>query len=67
MTHFQLLEGLKCESKYKTAKEGGVEARSLAHNTFRGTRACWSFEMRLGRVDKLHSLTWACTKPTQGA
>jgi len=35
MTHSQLLEGLKCESKYKTTKEGGVEAHSLTHNTLR--------------------------------
>jgi hypothetical protein len=30
----------------------------------RGRGACWSFEMGLGRVDKLHSLTRACTKPS---
>jgi hypothetical protein len=47
-------------------EEGGVEARSLAHNTLRGRGACWSFEMGLGRVNKLHSLTQACIKPTQG-
>ncbi len=34
MTHSQLLEGLKCESKWKTAEEGGVGTRSLAHNTW---------------------------------
>jgi hypothetical protein len=33
MTHSQLLEGLKCESKCKVAEEEGVGARSLAHNT----------------------------------
>jgi hypothetical protein len=49
----------------KTSKEGGVGARSLVHNTLRGTWACWSSGMGLGRVDKLHSLTWACTQPTQ--
>jgi hypothetical protein len=64
--HSQLLEGLKSESKYKTTEWGGVGARSLAHNTLRGRRACWSSEMGLGRVDKLHSLTRACTQPTQG-
>jgi len=66
LTHSQLLEGLKNESKYKTTEEGGVEARSLAHNILRGRRACWSFGMGLGKVDKLHSLTRACTQPTQG-
>ncbi len=63
--HSQLLEIFKCESKQKIAEEG-VKARSLAHNTLRGRRACWSSGMGLGRVDKLHSLTRACTKPTQG-
>ncbi len=66
MTHSQLLAKLKNESKYKTAEGEGVGARSLAHNTLRGKGACWSFGMGLGRVDKLHSLTWAYTKPTQG-
>ncbi len=28
---------------------------------------CWSSGVGLGRVDKLHSLTRTCTKPTQGA
>jgi len=49
----------------KTAEEGGVGAHSLAHNTLKGRRACWSSGMGLGRVDKLHSLTRACTQPTQ--
>jgi hypothetical protein len=66
MTHSQLLEGLKSESKYKTTEGGVVGARSLAHNTLRGRGACWSFRMGLGRVDKLYSLTWAYTQPTQG-
>ncbi len=35
------LEGLKCESKWKTAEEWGVGARSLAHNT-------WGVEGRVG-------------------
>jgi hypothetical protein len=56
MTHSQLLEGLKCESKWKTTEEGGVETRSLAHNTLRGRGACWSSRMGLGRIDKfIHS------------
>jgi hypothetical protein len=46
-------------------EEGGIGARSLAHNTLKGRGACWSSGMGLGRVDKLHSLTWACTQPTQ--
>jgi hypothetical protein len=65
MMHSQLLKGLKCESKYKTTEEGGIKARSLAHNTLRGRGACWSSGMGLGRVDKLHSFTRACTQPTQ--
>jgi hypothetical protein len=66
LTHSQLLVRLKSESKYKTTKGGGVGARSLAHNTWRGKGVCWSSKMGLGRVDKLHSLTRACTQPTQG-
>jgi hypothetical protein len=53
MTHSQLLEGLKCESKWKTLEEGGVGTRSLAHNTLRGRGACWSSGMGLGKIDKL--------------
>jgi hypothetical protein len=41
VTHSQLLEGLKCEYKWKTAEEGGVGARSLAHNT-------WGVKGRVG-------------------
>jgi hypothetical protein len=63
--HPQLLEGLKCESKWETTEEGGVEARSLAHGTLRGKGACRSSGMRVEIVDKLHSLTQAYTKPTQ--
>jgi len=78
LTHSRLLKGLKSESKYKTSERGGVEAHSLAHNTLRGRGVCWSFGMGLKRVDKLHSLTRACTldklhsltractQPTQG-
>jgi len=66
MTHSQLLARLKSQSKYKTVEGGGLGARSLTHNTLRGLGACWSFGMGLGRVDKLHSLTQACTQPTQG-
>jgi hypothetical protein len=66
LMHSQLLEGLKSESKHKTAEGERVGARSLTHNTLRGRGACWSFRMGLGRVDKLYSLTQACTQPTQG-
>ncbi len=66
MTCSQLLEGLQSESKYKTTEGGRLGARSLAHNILRGRGACWSSGMGLGGVDKLHSLTWACTQPTQG-
>jgi hypothetical protein len=65
LTHSQLLKRLKCESKKKTLEEGGVRAHSLVHNILRGRGACWSSGMGLGRVDKLHSLTQACTQPTQ--
>jgi hypothetical protein len=41
LTHPQLLEVLKCESKWKAAEEEGVGARSLAHNT-------WGVEGRVG-------------------
>ncbi len=64
--HSQLLEGLKSESKYKTAEGERIGARSLAHNTLKGRGACWSSGMGVGRLDKLHSLTRACTQPTQG-
>jgi hypothetical protein len=57
LTHSQLLEGLKSEFKYKTAKGEKVGAHSLAHNTLRGRRACWSSGMGLERVDKLYSFT----------
>jgi hypothetical protein len=67
MTHSQLLEGLKSESKYKITKGEGVGARSLAHNTLKGRGACWSSEMGLGKVDKLYSPTRAYTQPTQGS
>jgi hypothetical protein len=63
--HSQLLEGFKCESKWKTVEGGGVGARFLTHNTLRGRGACWSSGMGLGRVDKFHLLTRACTQPTQ--
>ncbi len=65
LTHPQLFKGPKCGPKQETTEEKEVEARSLAHNTLRGRRACWSSGMGLGRVNKLHSLTWACTQPTQ--
>ncbi len=65
LTQSQFLERLKCESKQNTTKKE-IETRSLTHNTLRGKGACWSSGMGLGRVNKLHSLTQACTKPTQG-
>jgi len=53
-------------SKQETTKEGGVGVYSLAHSTLRGRGVCRSSGMGLGKVDKLHSFTRACTKPTQG-
>ncbi len=38
--HSQFLARLKGESKYKTTEGGGVEARSLVHNTLKGRGAC---------------------------
>jgi len=61
LTHSQLLEGLKSESKYKTTKGGKIGACSLVHKTLRGRGACWSSGMGLRRIDKLHSLTHAHT------
>jgi hypothetical protein len=65
MTHSQLLKGPKCGPKWKTLEKEGIGAHSLAHNTLRGRGVCWSFGMRLGIVDKLRSLTRACTQPPQ--
>ncbi len=63
----QLLEGLKCESQTKNSGK----ARSQEHAPWfvalwRGRGACQNSGMRLGIIDKLHLLTWACTNPTQG-
>ncbi len=63
----QLLEGLKCESQI----ENSGRARSRGHALWfvalqKGRGACWSFGMKLGRIDKLHLLIWAYIKPTQG-
>ncbi len=46
----------------------GRRSRGTLPNSqhFEGRGACWSSGMGLGRVDKLHSLTRACTQPTQG-
>ncbi len=66
MMHSQLLKGPKCGPKQKITEEGGIGARFLTHNTLRGRGVCQTSGMRLGRVDKLHSLTRACTQPTQG-
>jgi len=46
----KLLNGLKCESKLKRTEKQGVRARSLAHRTLRGKRACWSSGMGLGKM-----------------
>jgi len=40
LTHSQFPEGFKNESMYKTTEGGGIEGRSLAHNTLRGKGAC---------------------------
>jgi len=67
MMHSQLLEGQKCEFQIENSrksKESG-HAPWLA-TLWRGKRACWSFGMGLGRIDKLHLFTRAYTKPTQG-
>jgi hypothetical protein len=66
LMHSNSLKDSNVSPKQKIAEEGGVGARSRAHSTLRGKGACWSSGMGLKRVDKLHSLTWACTQPTQG-
>jgi hypothetical protein len=58
-------KGSNVSPSRKAAEKRGVGARFLAHNTLRGRGACWSSGMGLGRVNKLHSLTQACTQPTQ--
>jgi hypothetical protein len=40
LTHPQLLKGFKYRSKWNTTEEGGIGARSLAHNILRGRGAC---------------------------
>jgi hypothetical protein len=50
--------------------ENNGKVRSSGHtpwlSTFwRGRGACWSSEMGLGKIDKLQSITWICTKLTQ--
>ncbi len=60
----KLLNRLKCESKMKTTEKSKVAACSLACSTLRGKRACWSFEMGLGRMTTTYSLTRTCIKPT---
>jgi hypothetical protein len=66
LTHSQLLEGPKCESKEKTTEKQIIGAYSLVRSTLRGRRACWSFGMGLGRIDKLQLFTRTYTKPTWG-
>jgi hypothetical protein len=43
-------KGSNVSPSKKTTEEGGVEARSLAHNTLRGRGACWSSGMGLGKL-----------------
>jgi hypothetical protein len=50
--------------KQRKSKELG-HAPWLA-TLWRGRGVYWSFEMGLGRIDKLQLLTWTYTKPTQG-
>jgi len=48
--------------KMKTMEEEGVGVHSLAHNTSRVKRACWSFEMGIKTSDKRVNYSYA---PTQ--
>ncbi len=65
MMRSQFLEGLKCESQTENNGKAKSRGHSLARNTQRGRRACWSSRMGLGRIDKLQLPTRTCTKPTQ--
>jgi len=53
----RLLNGLKCESKLKTAEEQEVRARSLACSALRSRRACWRSEMWLEKWQALTTYT----------
>jgi hypothetical protein len=50
----KLFNGFKCESKLKIVEKQRIGAHSLACNTLRGRRACWSSEMGLGRVTSIN-------------
>jgi hypothetical protein len=52
--------------KQKITEEQGVGHVPWLIALWKGRGACWNFGMGLGRVDKFHLLTQACTKPTQG-
>jgi hypothetical protein len=50
----------------KTMEElriGGTLPSSQHFGGGRGKKACWSFEMGLGRMTRTYLLTHACTKP----
>jgi len=66
VTHSQLFEGLKCESQIENNGRVRKGHTPWLATLWKGRGACWSSGMGLGRVDKLHSLTRTCTKPTQG-
>jgi hypothetical protein len=53
----RLLNGLKCESKLKTAEEQEVRARSLAYSALRSRGACWRSGMWLEKWQALTTYT----------
>jgi hypothetical protein len=64
--HSRLLEGLECE--FQTENNGRIRSRGtlLGLQHFKRVEGhAEATKMGLGRVDKLHSLTRTCTKPTQ--
>jgi len=66
MMHSQLFEGFKCESQIENNERAKNRGTLLDSQHFGGVEgACWSSEMGLRRIDKLHLLARAYTKPTQ--
>jgi len=59
----QLFEVLKCESQTENNKRARSQGTFPGSQHFGGVKG--RVGMGLGRIDKLHLLTRACTKPTQ--
>jgi len=61
-----VIEGLKCESKWKKQKSKESKHAPWLEALWRGRGVCWSSRMGLRRIDKLQLLTQTYTKSTQG-